>query len=111
MNAMNTLSNDMHLAQNRSTRRLPRFGRMRKLALETFETAQFVTEALRQAAQQRRERRAIRRQQRILARLDERTLKDIGLHRAEIGSISAELEGHAETTRRRVPKGSVAPLY
>lgn len=110
MNATNTLP-DIHLAQDRSTRSLPRFGRVRKLALETFETAQFVTEALRQAARQRRERRAIRRQQRILARLDERTLKDIGLHRAEIGSMAAELEGHAETTRRRIPEGSVAPLY
>lgn len=110
MNAMNTLP-DIHLGQPRPTRRLPRFGRLRTLALHTFETAQFVTEALHEAARQRHERRAIRRQQRILARLDERTLKDIGLHRAEIGSIAAELEGHAERTRRQLPEGSVAPLY
>lgn len=107
---MNTMTHD-RIGESRAANRMPRFGRLRRLALATFESAQFVTEALREAAQKRRVRRAILRQRRVLAQLDERTLKDIGVHRAEIDSLSAELGGHAEATRRRMRENPVAPLY
>ncbi len=108
---MNTMTQERIAEPRTGHPRLPRFGRLRKLALETFETARFVTEALQKAAEQRRRRRAVLRQRRMLARLDERTLKDIGLHRAELDSIAAELEGEAPVTRRHAHRDSVAPLY
>jgi uncharacterized protein YjiS (DUF1127 family) len=46
--------------------------------------------------QQYRQARQIRR---ALAELDDRTLHDLGLYRGEIGSVAAELSGHAERTR------------
>ena len=36
-----------------------------------------------------------------LAQVDDRTLRDLGLDRSEIGSIAAEVEGRAERTRIR----------
>ena len=36
-----------------------------------------------------------------LQHLDERTLRDLGVTRSEIGSIVSELGGHAAVTRRR----------
>lgn len=47
----------------------------------------------------RRHARAVRR---ALNALDERSLRDIGLTRSEIGSMSAELAGLAERSRIRV---------
>jgi len=52
-------------------------------------------------------RRALRhvlamRTERELGGLDERTLRDLGLTRSEIGSISSEIAGAAAATRRRV---------
>lgn len=41
---------------------------------------------------------------RELARLDDTMLRDLGLRRSEIGSISAELAGLAETTRLRAQR-------
>lgn len=46
-------------------------------------------------------RRHARTQSALLA-LDPRTLRDIGLARAEIGSVSAELHGLAARTRARL---------
>lgn len=73
--------------------------------------AAYVAGALREATLRRRARRAVRAQRRLLAELDERSLKDIGLHRAELDSLCAELEGLAEPTRRQRPNNAVAPLY
>ncbi|WP_298829194.1 hypothetical protein [uncultured Piscinibacter sp.] len=47
-----------------------------------------------------------------LESLDERSLRDIGLARSELGSVRAELEGRVEATRLRVlqdlPRGGAA---
>jgi hypothetical protein len=34
--------------------------------------------------------------------IDDATLRDLGLHRSELASYCAELDGHAPATRRRV---------
>lgn len=78
---------------------------------DILELAAYVAAALREAATRRRTARALRAQRRLLAGLDERTLKDIGLHRTELDSVCAELEGLAEPSRRHSAKNSVAPLY
>lgn len=62
--------------------------------------------ALRAAFAEARRRRAMRRQVRILARLDAGTLRDIGLTRQEIGSVAAELHGVSAPTRRRTAASS-----
>lgn len=49
--------------------------------------------------QRQRDREAVRR---TLDSLSDATLRDIGLARAELGSVAAELVGQAETTRRRI---------
>ncbi|MDX9886464.1 DUF1127 domain-containing protein [Thauera sp.] len=85
--------------------------RIRRALDEILQLAAYVAAALREARTRRRAARALRVQRRLLADLDERTLKDIGLHRAELDSLCAELEGQAEPSRRHSAKNSVAPLY
>lgn len=50
------------------------------------------------AARARRQRSLVRE----LEELDDHMLRDIGLHRTEIGSVVAELVGAAPLTRRKV---------
>lgn len=61
----------------------------------------WIVGAGRAATVRSRQRRAVRRQMRTLAQLDDRMLRDIGINRQEIGSIAAELTGSAEKTRRQ----------
>jgi uncharacterized protein YjiS (DUF1127 family) len=93
-----------------ATDRRSGFERVRE-ALRNIRMFEILIDGLREANRRRRERKAMRARIRLLSELDERTLKDIGLARGELGSISAELDGHTEPTRRRVHKDSVAPLY
>ena len=53
---------------------------------------------VRGAWQRRRRDRATLR---TLNSLDDRTLRDLGLHRSEIGAISAEIGGRAEPSHQR----------
>lgn len=50
-----------------------------------------------------------RRMHRVLSDLDDRTLRDLGLHRSEIGSVAAEAYGLVERTRVRDPLSPRAP--
>jgi uncharacterized protein YjiS (DUF1127 family) len=43
----------------------------------------------------------------LLARLDEATLRDLGIDRCEIGSFVAESDGSSSLTRRRVVPGNL----
>lgn len=86
-------------------------GRLRRGLRTASALAAWLTEAMREASRRRRLRRAMRAQRHMLAELDERTLKDIGLHRSEIDSATAEHFGQASITRRRIADGSVSPLY
>lgn len=45
---------------------------------------------------------AARRTEQVLAGLDERALRDLGLSRSEVGSMAREITGIATATRRRV---------
>lgn len=56
-----------------------------------------------------RERRRLADTRDALARLDAATLRDIGLYREEIGSVAAELHGHAVDSRRLWPAVHVGP--
>lgn len=85
--------------------------RIRRAFDQIIEFAGHVSAALRESARRRRVWRALRAQRRTLGDLDERTLKDIGLHRSELDSLGAELGGLAERSRRQRADRSVAPLY
>ena len=55
--------------------------------------------ALRHALAQWRRLRDAHRMARSLAELDDRTLRDLGLHRSEISSMAAEVSGFARIDR------------
>ncbi len=84
---------------------------LRKAMRNSLELSDFIADTVRAMVRRHRARRALRAQRRMLAELDERTLKDIGLHRSEIDSLVAEIESDQPPTRRRAHKDSVAPLY
>jgi len=52
-----------------------------------------------------RAREQARRTARALADLDDRTLHDLGIHRCEVGAVSAEVHGLRAATLRRVIQG------
>ena len=56
--------------------------------------------AFEQARQRWRRQQDAARTARALQHLDERTLRDLGLHRSEIPSLAAALDGSARATRR-----------
>jgi uncharacterized protein YjiS (DUF1127 family) len=56
----------------------------------------------RQAYARYRQRREASTLREALRRLDDRTLRDLGFDRSEIGSVVAEVTGEAERTRLRV---------
>lgn len=64
--------------------------------------ADLAADALLRAVAKWRARRMARAARAALAQLDDRTLKDLGLHRSELPSVAAELAREAEATRRRV---------
>jgi uncharacterized protein YjiS (DUF1127 family) len=63
--------------------------------------ARRTTEALRGLAKRISRRRQAADTRAALDELDDRTLRDLGFHRTEIGSIAAEASGDAERTRAR----------
>ena len=76
-----------------------------------IDIARFVRAAVRDTLARRRQHRVRVARARQLAALDAVTLRDIGLHRSEAGSVAAELDGSAEPTRRRAREPEVSPLY
>jgi uncharacterized protein YjiS (DUF1127 family) len=64
--------------------------------------ADLAADALRGAVAKWRAGRMARAACAELARLDDRTLSDLGLHRSELPSVAAELAREADATRRRV---------
>ena len=63
------------------------------------EGARFARGAVARAWQRYRRRRDARAIYMALSDLDDRTLRDLGFHRSEIGSVAAEATGEAEPTR------------
>lgn len=61
-------------------------------------------------ARWRRHRRAAEMSAALHA-LDARTLRDLGFHRSEIDSVVAEINGDAESTRRRAERALRYPYY
>lgn len=64
--------------------------------------AELAADALRGAIAQWRAGRIARAARAALAQLDDRTLRDLGLHRSELGSVAAELARETDASRRRV---------
>lgn len=66
-------------------------------------TFAFIRSRIDEAWQRWRAREQARETARTLAQLDDRTLRDLGLHRSELGALGAELHGlHAPTLRRAI---------
>lgn len=64
--------------------------------------ADLAADALRGAVARWRAGRMERATRAALAQLDDRTLRDLGMHRSELGSVAAELAREADVSRRRV---------
>ena len=88
-----------------------RSGMARKAVRTSVALSDFIARTIREALRRRRARKALHAQRQALAALDDRTLRDIGLHRSEIDSLVVELDGAVANTRRRAHPDSVAPLY
>jgi uncharacterized protein YjiS (DUF1127 family) len=68
-----------------------------------------VRESIRRVWERYRRRQQSRSIYHALHALDDRTLRDLGFHRCEIGSVAAEAAGEAEHTRMHVRLGPRAP--
>jgi uncharacterized protein YjiS (DUF1127 family) len=62
--------------------------------------AEAVVAAFRNLARRLREQRDVARTRRALASLDAATLRDLGIHRSETGSVAAEVHAMAQASRR-----------
>ena len=67
-------------------------------------TAAAAMETLRRQAERHARRRAAHRTEQELGWFDDRTLRDLGLGRSEIGSIASESAGDVEATRQRITR-------
>lgn len=65
-------------------------------------SAEAVAHALQRHAQRHAHRRLARRTEQALARLDARTLRDLGLTRSELSSVANEIAGDTDTTQRHI---------
>lgn len=67
-----------------------------------YTTASDIADALRRQAERRARRLLAKHTGEALGWVDDRTLRDIGMTRSEIGSLASEVAGEVEATRQRV---------